>query len=97
MTGIPGRIRDNSQLYRIVRKYRDPITGLIDWDAVNREYDYIDFHTSPFVANQFNTITQLDRSTGVSPQSCASQNEIAWSIRQLEAGIPESGVLGRLS
>ena len=89
--------KDNPALYRIVRRYRDPITGLIDWDLVNRELDYIDIHTSPFVANQFNTITQLTRSVGLNRCDAPSQNEIAWAERQLAAGIPESGILERLS
>jgi hypothetical protein len=98
MSSTFGGLRDtNPALYRIVRRYRDPITGLIDWDAVNREYDYIDFHTSPYTGSQFNTQTQVERSLGLNACDCPSGNEQAWAERQLEAGISESGVLERLS
>jgi hypothetical protein len=95
MSIIPGHLRDNEILWRIIRKYRDPITGLIDWNYVNREYDYIDFHTSPFISKYNQTIIALNRM--VDPANGNSLNEQAWAQRQLNAGIPSNGVLSRLS
>lgn len=78
---------------------RDPITGLIDWALANQLLDEYDFHASPFVQRYNNTVGQMTRDLGPSEsdQSTASLNEQAWAKRQLDAGIPLDGILGKLS
>ena len=89
-----------------IPRYRDPITGRIDGDAINREYDRRDFRTSYFRANPELTAQALSRMApetafsperppgAVGPEGDPSPNDQAWALAWIELGIPESGVLG---
>jgi hypothetical protein len=72
-----------------IPRYRDPITGRIDGNAINREFDYRDFHTSYFLAKPAVTTIQLQRLVNES----ASPNDRAWAQAWLNLGVPASGVL----
>lgn len=95
MSLIGGPLGRDSARWRLIRRYRDPITGLIDGDAVNRELDYYDMHSSPVSVLVQNTVGQMTRMSVVNNGN--SLNEQAWAERQLAAGIPVSGILGKLS